>query len=141
MCKPDGERQQAGRSDVDLHYRRFRIATVNGKKIHEQHSNQSKHFDHSKNQSIGPWIDYWNATQDGWPETGEYKDNSRFSRNNKTKKHMRALIPDTQANRDALEQLSIRLNQLLMKMVDFLSPENAEKNLLSLKNNPFLLSR
>lgn len=72
-----------------------------------------------------------NSTQEGWPEVGIPAKEDRFYSDSDTEVKVAALVPDTPANREALNCLSRELQKLIDKLVGLCTPEVIQKTLAS----------
>lgn len=72
-----------------------------------------------------------NYTQEGWPEVGLRVDDSASWHSAETEIQVTALVPDTPANREALNSLSRELQKLIDRLVELCTPDVIEKTLAS----------
>lgn len=62
----------------------------------------------------------WNKPQDGWPDTGGSEDDTHWNRRYRQDPTHSAMIPDTPANREALEQIASAVEALGGKLTALL---------------------
>jgi hypothetical protein len=72
-----------------------------------------------------------NYTQEGWPDVGMPTEEDRGYRDSDTEVKVAALVPDSPANREALNNLSRELQKLIDKLVELCTPEVIQKTLTS----------
>lgn len=94
------------------------LAELNGKKLWRGHPGSSY---------------YGNQVQEGWPDEGEKKGRDRWLSDG-----MCTLIPDTEANRQALLRIMKGIEMLTDRLKDFLSPAKAQQALAAALQNTLL---
>lgn len=67
------------------------------------------------------------GAREGWPECGLKERRSRYS--SETETSVSALVPDTPANREAINALSRELQRLIDRLVEICSPQAIERTL------------